>query len=292
MAFVCAVGVMPLAAQKLDLELESVTCSDLENSDGEGLGSGSMMRLSGKYDQLLSRSADEMGRPIMWTGTVRASYAQLSNHGEAATLYPDEIFETAVNITHIRPMQGRWSLIITAGVGIYTTIDDFSGKDILFNGGAMFSYHKSENLDLGVGIGLTNSYGVPMVLPIPFVRWTSSGRYEFNVMMVGRPKVSAGMRVDEKLKLNLDVIEIEGSTAIIKVDGKRKVFSQVSTKTAFRPEYRLGRSVVNVSVGCTWRRDARITSRSMKGFFKSFNHRSRNRFDPAWSLSAGYSYTF
>lgn len=291
-AFVCVVGMMPVMAQKLELELESTTCSGLENSDGEDLGSGSLLRLSGKYDQMLSRSVDEIGRPVMWMGTVQASYSELSNHGEAAELYPDEIFEASVNVTHIRPLSGRWSVIISAGVGIYTTIDDFSGKDILFNGGAMFSYHKSSNLDLGVGVGLTNSYGVPMILPIPFLKWSSLGRYEFNVMMMGRPKVSAAMRVDEQLKLNLDLIEIEGSTAVVKVDGKRKIFSQMSTKTAFRPEYKVGRSVVNVSIGCTWQRGARITNRSLKAFFKSFNHRSSNRFDPAWSVSAGYSYTF
>lgn len=289
---VCIACMMSMQAQKLELELESTTCSGLENCDGVDLGSGSMLRLSCKYDQMLSRSADELGRPVMWLGTVLASYSELSNHGTAATLYPDEIFEASVNVTHIRPLSGRWSVIITAGIGIYTTIDNFSGKDILFNGGAMFSYHKSANLDLGVGVGLTNSYGVPLILPLPYVKWSSMGRYEFNVMMVGRPKVSAAMRVDEQLKLNLDLIEIEGSTAVVRVDGKRKIFSQMSSKTAFRPEYKIGNSVVNVSIGCTWRRDARITNRSMKAFFKSFNHRSRNRFDPAWTVSAGYTYTF
>lgn len=279
-------------AQKLDLNAEFTTCSALEDYEENHHGSGSLMRLSGKYDFMISRAADEAGRPVLWTGTVRAAYGQLSNHGEAAALYPDELLDASVNITHIRPLSGRWSVLISAGVGIYSDLEKFSGNQVLANGAAIFAYRMSRSLDLGVGVGLTNSYGVPMVLPMPYLRWNYAGRFELNVNMVGMVNISGAMRVNQQLKINLDLCDIESVTAITKVDGKWRVFGSTSSKTAIRPEYRMGRATLHLSVGCAWRRSASVTKRSFKDFFHSFNHKRRNTFNPALAIEAGYSYVF
>ena len=63
-----------------------------------------------------------------------------------------------------------------------------SMKTLLANGAIIFVYKLRKNLDLGIGAGLTNSYGIPMILPMMYFSWRNAGRYELKVDM------SSGMR--------------------------------------------------------------------------------------------------
>ena len=289
-----AMAAMAVAApaQKLELNAGVTTCSTLEDVDDAPHGSGSVAKLSGKFDFFISRSADEAGRPIIWTGTVRTAYGHLSNHGEAAELYPDEMFDASVNVSHVRPLAGKWSMMISAGIGVYSDLDRLSGRNLLANGAAVFVYRVNRSLDVGGGIGLTNAYGVPMVLPMPFLRWATGGKFELKINMIGRASVTGAMRLNERARLNFDFLSVESMSAITRIDGKYKVFGVTSDRSAIRPEYQLGKATVHLAVGCTWRRSMRLTNRSFKDFFYSFNHKRRYTHRPALWLEAGYSIAF
>ncbi|MBD4335566.1 hypothetical protein GUH15_05645, partial [Xanthomonas citri pv. citri] len=83
----------------------------------------------------------------------------------------------------IRSLSDKWSIIASVGGGVYAPLDGVSMKTLLANGAIIFVYKLRKNLDLGIGAGLTNSYGIPMILPMMYFSWRNAGRYELKVDM-------------------------------------------------------------------------------------------------------------
>lgn len=74
---------------------------------------------------------------------------------------------------------------------------------------------------MGIGAGLTNSYGIPMILPMMYFSWRNAGRYELKVDMSSGMKVSVATWLN-KLKLELTALDMDGMSAVMEVDGNRK----------------------------------------------------------------------
>lgn len=268
--------------------------SSLRDDLGNKYGSGSMMVMSGRYNLPLSVRHDDKGRLVAWSATISGTYGILSNKGQADELNPDKILNASLNISHIRPLSGKWSMIASIGGGIYAPQHEVTTKSILANGGIVFVYQLRKNLDLGFGAGLTNSYGIPMILPMIYFSWRNAGRYELKVDMSSGMKVSAATWLNKRLKIELVGIDMDGMAAVMEVDGKSKIYSTVMMRSYISPSYQLGKKTsIYLGIGGNWIRGISTSDRSLKGFLDNFKG---NKNDPYFGVTprftAGIRYGF
>lgn len=268
--------------------------SRLKNRDGENLGKGDMLKIDGRYTLPLKVRTDSAGRMTAWTATLRAAFGMMNNSGNAAGMNPDRILNTSINISYTQPLSRRWQLIASAGTGIYAEPDYIRLSSILANGAAIFAYRVNNNLNVGVGLGLTNSFGAPMVIPMGYLDFKTKGKININVDMAGTLKATASMLMCDRLNLELTAIEMEGMSAVIKIDGKTKIYSTTTMMSHIGISYATGRhSSLFMHAGYAWMRTSRTSERSLKGLFNSFSGNSdKLRFAPAPLFSIGYKYSF
>lgn len=268
--------------------------SPLRDDLGNKYGSGSMMIVSGQYNLPLSVRHDGKGRLVAWSATLSGAYGTLHNKGRANELNPGKIVNASLNISHVRPLSDRWSIIASIGGGIYAPQREVTAKSVLGNGGIVFVYQLRKNLDLGFGAGLTNSYGIPMVLPMIYFSWRNAGKYEFKVDMSSGMKVSAATWLGKRLKIELVGIDMDGMAAVMEVDGKSKIYSTVMMRSYLSPSYRIGKKMnIYLGIGGNWIRGISMSDRSLKGFLDNFKS---DKDDPYFGvtprLTAGFRYGF
>jgi len=165
------------------VETEYISTSDMNDKEGNDHGKGDMLRVRGRYTLPLSVNVNERHQPTAWSATLSASYATMDNKGEALTLNPDEIINASLNVSHTRPLSDHWQMIASVGAGVYATPNEIGWGSILANGAAIFAYRFSDNLSAGFGLGLTNSYGVPMVMPMGYLWLRTNGNFKVQVDM-------------------------------------------------------------------------------------------------------------
>lgn len=289
---------LPITAQKLEVSNEIVTSSDYEDSHDNHLGNGYMDKLKVGFEMPLSVRFTEDKRPIIWQAMVGAAYGRQWNNGAAQQYNPDEVLNASVNIIHVRPLRGRWTMLATVGAGVHTTFDDTSARDIFVNAAAIFSYRHDKRLSYGVGVALTNTYGWPLVLPMPYLRYGNSqtgdkpvvGAWDFDINFMGRIQFTAGTWLSERIKLNIDGLNMESLHANVKSDGDYKVYNTTTMRSGLRPELTIGKKGrLMLAAGIVWRRSSSLADRSWAGFFKSFNHNRRRSYGRAGYISIGYS---
>lgn len=96
--------------------------SSLKDDLGNEYGSGSLMMVSGRYNLPLSVRHDDKGRLVAWSATVNAAYGVFHNKGQARELNPDNLLNASLNISHIRPLSDKWSIIASVGSGVYAPV--------------------------------------------------------------------------------------------------------------------------------------------------------------------------
>lgn len=274
-------------------EADYLSASDMHDKDGNTHGSGDMFRVKGRYTQPISVKMNNRQQPTAWSATIAASYAAMNNKGEARSLNPDEIVNASLNISHTRPLSDHWQLMVSFGAGIYAQPNEIAWRSILANGAAIFAYKFSDNLSAGLGVGLTNSYGVPMVVPMGYLNWRTNGDVKVQVDMASGMSVKASTMFGKHFGLELTAIEIDGMSAVRHIDGESKIYSTMMMRSALTPTFYLSKKLkFHLSLGGTWLRSVRMTDRSLKAFFKSFgdNDEDKYRFLPSMRLSAGISY--
>lgn len=258
-------------------------------------GSGDMRKVSGQYTFHLHRVLNDRQQPIAWSLTLNGAYATSDNHGEAAQLIPRELLNASVNISHVRPLSPKWSMFVTLGAGVYSAPQEIRWNSVLVNGGLIFMRQCGHHFSFGVGAGLTNSYGVPIVMPMTVINWRLSGKYEVAVNLSNGADVSAGVRLGDRFRLKCQLIEMDGMASVLKVDGRSMIYSTFVMRSFLRPEYRVGkRSTLYMGVGGAWLRNASLTKRSLKDFFKNFagNNADSYRFGVSGYLTMGFQYGF
>lgn len=256
-------------------------------------GSGDYIKMQGGFSLPLQYKRYENGRIKMWAVSLDAAYGIFNNNKIPTDLHPDEILNTSVSLSFLTPLSDKWSLLAILGGGIYSKPSQITAKSILGNGGALFIYHLSSNFDIGVGVGLTNSYGTPMGLPMGYINWRIDGKYELKVNMLENMEISGAVNLNNKIKLRLIGFELDGMSSVMNIDGESKIFGTVSMKSGLQAEFQLSKtSTIQITGGGNWYRDAVVVNRSIKDYFRWFGREYDPSFKTAAYFSVGYKYGF
>lgn len=281
----------PAVAQQIQVSTEHYTASDFTDPDGDDHGRGSAMRYTARYVQPLSMHLDSLKRPTVWTLTTNAALTTMNNTGEADIMNPDKILNAGVTLAHIRPISPRWALIASAGLGMYANPSDVQWNSLLANAAAIFAYKVNQQLSLGAGAALTNSYGAPMIVPMAYVKYTTRGRYELEANIAGGIRLAAATRLNQHWRLTWTAAEFDGTTAVIRVGGENKIYTSQVLRSYLTPQYYITKKFsVYLDAGVNISRTCRITDRKIRYMFSLQSRDDRRHFRPAARLAAGLRY--
>ncbi len=273
-----------------------LSSSFLKDKEGNKYGSGDLQKISGCYTIPLSRKLNKRNQPTAWGMTLSASYSIMNNKGEAQNLNPDHVLNTNLTVSHLRPISERWGLLASLGCGIYAVPDEVRWQSLLANGTFIFIYRLRNNLSIGIGGGVTNSYGVPIVMPMGYLNWQTNGRYEVNIDMANALKVKVATQIASKIRLELNALEMDGMAAVMCMEGKDKLYSSAMISSGLIASYRvLGKANFYAGIGGVWMRSSFITDRTLKSFFKTLTEEKNMAeyiFAPSFRVSVGFQYGF
>lgn len=287
--------ISPICSAQTTFEItnEIVSSSDLENVDDEVLGSGWADHVRASVTFPIHFAECDSNPRIIWRGNVTGTYTYLHNDGGAKLYNPDEVYTLHTSLINMRPLGGRWSFMGVVNLGFSGIGEGFNLRDIVLNAGAIFAYNHSRTTSYGFCAFLFTRYGVPIIFPFPFYRYTSENEWQFDIGILGRIQAVAKRKYSEKFTLGIDMLSIESTASNVYVEGKWKVYSTSTMKSAVCPEFSLGEwGTLTVEAGVAWRRSTTLSDRSYSGFFKNFNHRYRRVFRTAADIEVGYKRTF
>ena len=217
---------------------------------------------------------DQYNRPRLWSIFVNGSYARMENKNyEIQSLpaqfqegFPNELLNTQIGVKHLRSLSPSWSLLTMLSVGVYTDMVEINKDDVLIQGGVLFIKQFNPNLAFGMGPVLTNSFGVPMVLPGIYFNWESKGALHFKIAF---PEgLELGYRMSDNFDLKA-VAEISGMTAETRVGNKSMLLGYQQIIAGLRPQIKLGEHwTLEPTAGSTIVRSFSTNSRKIKDIFK------------------------
>ena len=271
-----------------------ISTSTLKDEWENEYGAGNMQVISGNYTFPLSEKRNQTGQLSLWSINLSGIYALLSNNGQASKLNPKDIFNGSLNLSYLCPLSGRWSLVASIGGGVYAPSYELSFKSILANGGVLFIYRFSDTFSGGIGAGVSNSYGVPMAMPMIYLSWRKTGRWGFKIDMASGLYMAVSMRLGKKIAMELAALEVDGMSAVVDVEGKSKIYSCAMLSSTLYVSFQVAKEVcLYGGFGGNWARMIKFTERSLKGFVDSFKEEHDGReYCPALRVSAGVRYGF
>lgn len=239
-----------------------------------GDSKGSSIIYQGAVNIPLSTKMNENNRPTAWGVGLSGAYASLNNENFTDGMV-SEIMNLQLGIYHLRPLNDKWSVKASVGVGVFTPSTDFSRigfKNMLGSAGVVFIRHLKPNLAVGGGLALNSSLGYPMVFPAVYLNWKHQGKFNVNAELIDGLDVSASYRFNHHLKLSW-AFEMNGQMALLEKDGRDVIFAHQYIVTGLRPEVRLGKTGLTISamVGLNLYRPASYSDRTLKGMFASNN---------------------
>ena len=143
-----------------------------------GDSKGSSIVYQGAVNIPLSTKMNEHNRRTVWGVGLSGAYASLNNEQFTGEMV-SEIMNLQAGIYHLRPLNEKWSLRASVGMGVFTPSTDFSKirfKNVLGSAGVVFIRHLKSNLAIGGGLALNSSLGYPMVFPAVYVNWKHHGQ--------------------------------------------------------------------------------------------------------------------
>ncbi len=280
-------------AQQVQISTDYLSRTVFTDRQKNNHGKGEMIGYGLKYHQPLSVSINEYGQPTAWTLSLNGAFYDLKNYGEAQSANPDEILNASINISHIRPLSYRWSIIASIGCGVYSSPKEIGWRSVLANGGCIFIYRVNESFSIGGGIGLTNAYGVPMVAPMGYIKWASKGRFEVDLNISNGIKASAATWFGNRFKLTWHVLEMDGISSVVNIDNKSKLYSSMLLRSFLSPSFYLKKNFsIYLDAGVNMARTSKITDRKIKYMFGSEKEEDKRSFKPAWKIGIGLRYGF
>jgi hypothetical protein len=270
-----------MKAQEVSLKAEYIGSSGYyylppgeEPKEKIGDAKGSAMIYQGSVNIPISMELNENKRPTAWGVGFGGSYVSLNNKDFKESIV-SEITNLQLGIYHLRPLNDRWSMRASIGMGVFMPSADFSKisfKNVLGSGGVIFIRHINSNLDIGGGVAINSSLGYPMVFPAVYVKWKFDGKFDAKIELVEGLEISAGYDFNEKFKLSY-ALEMNGQVALLEKDGKNMMFSHQYIVTGFRPELKFGETGFSMTgmAGLNLYRPASYTERTLKGVFASDN---------------------
>jgi len=235
---------------------------------------GSAMVYQGAFSMPLSMKLNANNRPTAWGVGLGAAYVSLKNRNFSEHRV-SEIVNLQLGVYHLRPLNDKWSMRASVGVGVFTPTTDFSRisfKNVLGSGGVVFIRHLNPKLDIGGGVAINSSLGYPMVFPAVYVNWRHDGKFDVTIELVEGLDVSAGYGFNDRFKLSY-ALEMNGQVALLTKDGKDVIFSHQYIVTGFRPELTLGKTGLSITAmaGLNLFRPASYSDRTLKGVFAGDN---------------------
>ena len=276
------------------LKSDYLASSPLKNKNGDKFGSGDLFKVSGRYTLPLSVKQNTSGQISLWSATFSGSYGIFDNKKIIINTMPDDIINASFNISHVRPLSRKWYMVASLGGGIYSELDKISAKSILINGGVFFVYKLMNNLDVGIGACVTNSYGVPIIIPTSYLKWQLAGKYKIKVDIASNMEISASIKFNDKFNLKLVAIEMDGISAVMDIDNKSMIYSSTNMKSYLTPEYQINKlSTLYMGVGDAWLRTASLSKRTLKGFWETFKKDDNDyHFYSTVYLTVGFKFGF
>ena len=266
--------------------------SSFRNHDKEECGKGDLQLVKARVNVPVSVQLDRWGNPRVWNVTLSATHGWLGNKGLARELNPHRIINANVSVSHIRNLSEDWMLIASLGAGVYAPTDYVSFKSVLANGGAIFAYRLTDNLSVGLGAGLTNSYGAPMVVPLGYLEWRLKGRVEVLLNISNGIKTKVGIKATEKLSVEIAPVEFDGMSAVIKRDGKDKLYSMFMIRSTASLNMDLGKGIsIFGGAGGVLLRNSTIKERKIGSLFGGSDN-DKYRFNTTPQFLAGIRYKF
>ncbi|AKK72594.1 hypothetical protein OK18_08100 [Chryseobacterium gallinarum] len=226
----------------------------------------------------LSVKKDSNGKVKAWSMLLSGSYARMTHRNYETRLFPNEMLNAQVGIQHVRPLGKKWSMMMTASVGVYTDMEKINFDDVLGQGGILFIRHFSPNLALGGGPVLTTAFGVPMILPWIYFDWKTNGKIKFNINF---PEgMEAGYQFTDKFALKA-VVNLNGMSVERNKDGKSMLLGYQQIIAGLRPEIQLSdRLSLRLTGGTTLIRSFSENDRKIKSIF-----RDKKMDDPRFSTT-------
>lgn len=277
------------------LKTEYIGSSGFRDADNKKVGGkGDMKVIQGGVNIPVFMKMDENNHPTAWMVGLGASYASMDNK-DLSEYMESQIFNAQLAVSYIRPLSKKWSLLASAGGGLFMNTGSLAyarWDHVMGVGMAAAIWHLRDNLDLGMGVALNTSFGYPMVFPALFVDWRLEGRYMVNVSMMDGVEISGGMQLHKLLRLKL-VGSMNGMLAFVERDGKDKIFTQQYITTGLQPELTITKSLsVPITVGLSAYRAAFYDDRTLKAMFKSMDREYDPHFSPAFYTSIAVKYGF
>lgn len=270
-----------------------ISSSRYQDEEGQKTGGkGDLCFVEGSINIPISQKLNERNQPTVWMISAGGSYTSMNNKNLQSYIDLDQIVNLQLNLTNIRPISEKWLLLTTIGGGVYATSADIRLKNILGQGGAIFIRQFRPNLSLGAGLAINNTFGYPMLFPAIYFDWSTEGRYKIRVSMLNAMEVSAGIKWNKYIDLNL-VAEMNGTLALVERNGEDAMFSQQYIIVGLQPELNIGNSFsVIATAGVSCSRIAYYTNRTLKAFFKDMSKDIDPYFKPAMYVSMGMKYKF
>lgn len=230
----------------------------------------------------LSTKMDSSGNIKRWSWKIGAAYAKMENRGYEEPLFPTEMLNAEMGLQYLTSLRRNWSLLTFASVGIYSDLVKVNGKDVLGQGGVLFIKKFRPNLAFGFGPVLSNSFGVPMILPGLYFDWKTNGKVKFNVNF---PQgLSASYHLNEMVDLRA-VVNLDGMTAEREKNGKSTLAGFMLLTAGLQPQFNLGKSLkLQLTGGSTLARLYVENDRSLKSLFKN-KSQADPRFSPTFYTS-------
>lgn len=289
---VCSTFVIVAAFGQVTIRWDYFMNSSFRNSDNEICGKGDFQRVKARVNIPLFVKLDDYGKPRVWNATMTVTHGWLGNSGLACELNPSRIINSNVSLSHIRHLSENWMLIASLGAGIYAPTNNVSFKSVLANGGAIFAYNLANNFSVGLGAGLTNSYGTPMVMPMGYLNWQLKGRVELLLNVSNGVKANVKIKANERLTMDVTPIEFDGMSAVIKHDGKDMLYSMFMIRSLLVVDMDLGKGFSLLGgAGGVLLRNSSIQERKIDNLF-SGGDTNKYRFKTTPQFSAGIKYEF
>jgi hypothetical protein len=243
-------------------------------SERIGNSKGSVTVYQGNVNIPFYMKKNENGRPTAWGIGFGGAYASLHNKNFDDGMV-SEIMNLQLGLFHLRPLNSKWSMMANIGAGVFAPSSKFSRiryKNILGSVGVVFIRHLKPNLDIGGGLAINSTFGYPMVFPAFYLNWYLESKFKVNVSLGEGLDLSAGYKFNDDFSLAL-AFEMNGQMALLEKDGKDMMFTHQYMVTGLRPEIRLGKTGISMSVmvGINAYRPAYYSDRTLKGMFATDN---------------------
>lgn len=288
----CSIFIIIEVHSQVTMQWDYFMNSSFRNNDKVICGEGDFQRLKARVNIPLLCKLDNFGKPRVWNATMTVTHGWLGNTGLACELNPSQILNANISLSHIRNLNESWMLIASLGFGIYAPTNNVSFKSVLANGGAIFAYQLTDNFSIGLGAGLTNSYGAPMIMPMGYLNWQSSGRVEVQLNISNVVKANVKIKATKKMTIDITPIEFDGMSAIIKYDGKDRLYSMFMIRSLLAFDINLGKGFsVFGGAGGVLLRNTSIQERKIGNIFSS-DDTNKYRFKTTPQFSAGIRYKF